>query len=222
MGQCPGGRRSDAPGSTFSQPSSACSSSGQARWQHPEPAYAGTATTIEARILSLVNAARENCGRAPLRLRASLVDFAGDRAAKMASSGVLKHPRCLPCLLDQRDIPYSTYGETIAPLPVGQRGRSEAFQDLEEQPAPLGDPDERELRPHRNWRRQTQQRVDLGRSRPHRLGVHDLIWRWGVKSRMAWRRCQTVVRTTRSTADTKMIVPMTLTWTGMPGAAPRR
>ena len=80
----------------------------------PTPAYAGTASSTESQILSLVNAARANRDLAPLRLRASLVDFAGDRAAKMARTGVLKHPDCLPCLLDKRGISYSTYGETIA------------------------------------------------------------------------------------------------------------
>ena len=80
----------------------------------PEPAYAGTAQTIEARVLTLINAARAERGIAPLRLRASLVDLAGDRASKMARTGALKHPRCLPCILDRRGISYSSYGETIA------------------------------------------------------------------------------------------------------------
>lgn len=81
---------------------------------NPTPAYAGTAARIEAKILSLVNAARAARDIPPLQLRASLVDFAGDRAAKMASTGVLKHPACLPCKLDRRGITYSVYGETIA------------------------------------------------------------------------------------------------------------
>ena len=80
----------------------------------PAPAHAGTADTIEAKVLALVNAAREERGKPPLRLRASLVDLAGDRAAKMASTGVLKHPKCLSCVLDRRGISYSGYGETIA------------------------------------------------------------------------------------------------------------
>lgn len=80
----------------------------------PATAFAGTAESIESKILALVNAARANRDVAPLELRASLVDFAGDRAAKMASTGVLKHPKCLPCKLDRRGITYSTYGETIA------------------------------------------------------------------------------------------------------------
>jgi uncharacterized protein YkwD len=81
---------------------------------NPAPAYAGTAAAIEAEIFALVNAARANRDIAPLRLRASLVDFAGDRAARMARTGVLKHPACLPCKLDRRGISYTTYGETIA------------------------------------------------------------------------------------------------------------
>jgi uncharacterized protein YkwD len=81
---------------------------------NPQPTYAGTAANVEAEILRLVNNARANRGVPPLRTTASLMDFAGDRAAKMASTGILKHPACLPCKLDRRDIPYSTYGETIA------------------------------------------------------------------------------------------------------------
>jgi uncharacterized protein YkwD len=80
----------------------------------PGPARAGVASTVEARILELINHARENRGREPLELRPSLGDFAGDRAEKLASTGVLKHPDCLPCMLDRRGISYSTYGETIA------------------------------------------------------------------------------------------------------------
>jgi uncharacterized protein YkwD len=82
---------------------------------NPRPAYAAaTDESIEAQILALVNNARANRGIAALQTGAKLVDFAGDRAARMASTGVLKHPRCLPCKLDRRGITYSTYGETIA------------------------------------------------------------------------------------------------------------
>jgi uncharacterized protein YkwD len=80
----------------------------------PHRTFAATDETVEAKILSLVNAARERRGIEPLRVRGSLVDFAGDRAAHMASTGVLKHPKCLPCMLDRRGISYETYGETIA------------------------------------------------------------------------------------------------------------
>lgn len=97
---------------------------------NPTPAYAGTASSTESQILSLVNAARANRGIAPLRLRASLVDFAGDRAAKMARTGVLKHPDCLPCLLDKRGISYSTYGETIAWTfaPLGEKAARSLYR----------------------------------------------------------------------------------------------
>jgi uncharacterized protein YkwD len=96
---------------------------------NPTPAYAGTAETIESKILSLVNAARAARDIAPLRLRASLVDFAGDRAAKMASTGILKHPSCLPCKLDRRGITYSVYGETIAwTFPWGTEAARKLFR----------------------------------------------------------------------------------------------
>ena len=81
---------------------------------NPDRASAASDETIEAKILSLINAARERRGKEPLRVRASLVDFAGDRAEHMASTGVLKHPKCLPCKLEKRGISYETYGETIA------------------------------------------------------------------------------------------------------------
>jgi uncharacterized protein YkwD len=97
---------------------------------HPTPTYAGTASSTETQILALVNRARANRGLAPLRLRASLVDFAGDRAAKMARTGILKHPACLPCKLDRRGISYSTYGETIAWTfkPLGERAATHLFR----------------------------------------------------------------------------------------------
>jgi uncharacterized protein YkwD len=81
---------------------------------NPDRASAASDETIEAKLLSLINAARERRGKEPLRVRASLVDFAGDRAEHMASTGVLKHPKCLPCRLENRDISYENYGETIA------------------------------------------------------------------------------------------------------------
>ena len=81
---------------------------------NPHRALAATDETVEAKILSLINRAREARGIDPLRVRASLVEFAGDRAAHMVSTGVLKHPRCLSCRLDARGISYDAYGETIA------------------------------------------------------------------------------------------------------------
>ena len=95
----------------------------------PGPAHAGTAQTIESRVLTLINAARAERGIGPLRLRASLVDLAGDRAAKMAKTGVLKHPKCLACVLDRRGISYSGYGETIAwTFPWGPEAAGKLFR----------------------------------------------------------------------------------------------
>jgi uncharacterized protein YkwD len=103
------------------------------------PAYAGVATTVEARILELVNNARANRGVRPLELRDSLVEFAGDRAETMASTGVLKHPKCLPCMLDRRGITYSTYGETIAwTYPWGPKAAKKLFRIWKNSPPHWG------------------------------------------------------------------------------------
>jgi uncharacterized protein YkwD len=81
---------------------------------NPRPALAGTASTMESKILSWINAARDNKRLAPLRLRAGLVDLAGDRAAKMASTGDMEHAGCLSCKLRNRGISFNTCAEVIA------------------------------------------------------------------------------------------------------------
>jgi uncharacterized protein YkwD len=81
---------------------------------HPSSVAASTASTMEAKILSLVNAERTKRGLVPLRLHAGLVDLAGDRAAEMASTAVFAHPSCLSCLVDSRNIQYYRAGEIIA------------------------------------------------------------------------------------------------------------
>jgi uncharacterized protein YkwD len=81
---------------------------------NPAPVSAGTAENMEAKILSWINAERSSRGVPPLRLRASLVDLAGDRAAKMASTGEMKHPACLSCKLRRRNISFNRCGEVIA------------------------------------------------------------------------------------------------------------
>lgn len=81
---------------------------------NPAPVSAGTAKTMEANLLSWVNAERSKRGVPALRLRSRLVDLAGDRAAKLASTGVLKHPRCLSCKLINRSISYTRCSEVIA------------------------------------------------------------------------------------------------------------
>lgn len=79
------------------------------------PAAAGTAESMEAQFLSLINADRAKLGLVPLRLHSSLVTLSGDRAAALASSGVLSHSTagCLSCQLTSRKIQYYSYGEVI-------------------------------------------------------------------------------------------------------------
>ncbi len=81
---------------------------------NPAPAQAGTAETIEANLLKWVNAERAKKGVPALRLRAGLIDLAGARAARMASTGTLKHTNCLSCKLSNRGISYIRCGEVIA------------------------------------------------------------------------------------------------------------
>jgi uncharacterized protein YkwD len=79
------------------------------------PVAAGTAETMEARLLSLVNADRAKLGLVALRFRPALVDLAGDRAATLASKGVLSHDAagCLSCQLTSRKIQWYGYGEAL-------------------------------------------------------------------------------------------------------------
>jgi uncharacterized protein YkwD len=81
---------------------------------NPSPAAAGTAETMEATILNLVNAERTKRGLVPLRLHPALVDLAGDRAASMAKTADFSHPSCLSCLIDSRGIQNWGAGEIIA------------------------------------------------------------------------------------------------------------
>jgi len=69
---------------------------------------------MESRILDWINDARDNRGLRPLRVTDKLRNLAGDRATEMARSGELKHPSCLSCLLNSRDISWDTCGEVIA------------------------------------------------------------------------------------------------------------
>ena len=81
---------------------------------NPAPVQAGTASTMEANILRWVNAARTKQGIPALRLRSGLVDLAGDRARKLASTAELEHPKCLSCKLNRRGISYRRCSEVIA------------------------------------------------------------------------------------------------------------
>jgi uncharacterized protein YkwD len=81
---------------------------------HPSPVQAGTAETMEGKLVSLVNAERTKRGLVPLRLHPGLVDLAGDRAAYMASKNLLAHITCLGCTLSSRGIQWYAAGEVIA------------------------------------------------------------------------------------------------------------
>ena len=81
---------------------------------HPAAVAAATAETMESQLLGWINAERTARGLVPLRLHAGLVARAGDQAATMASTGVLKHPSCLSCVLSSLGIQNYSNGETIA------------------------------------------------------------------------------------------------------------
>ena len=97
---------------------------------NPAPVQAGTAGTIEASLLKWVNAERSKRGVPALRLRSGLVDLAGDRAAKMASTNDLEHTNCLSCKLNNRDISYNRCAEVIAytTYPWGDQAAQSIFK----------------------------------------------------------------------------------------------
>lgn len=81
---------------------------------HPGAVAASTADTMEAQLFSLINAERVKHGLVAYRSYGVLVTMAGDRAAHMASTGVMAHPSCLSCLFNSYGVPYYSVGENIA------------------------------------------------------------------------------------------------------------
>lgn len=81
---------------------------------HPRDVAASTASSMESQILGWVNAERSKRGLVPLRLHSGLVSLAGDRAADMASSGVMAHPSCLSCVINAWGVQWYGVGEVIA------------------------------------------------------------------------------------------------------------
>ena len=79
-------------------------------------AQASTADTMESDIFHWINDSRAHLGLQPLQAHVGLWSLAGDRAATMASTGVLNHTiaGCLSCQLNARGIPWYVYGEAIA------------------------------------------------------------------------------------------------------------
>lgn len=92
----------------------ACLATAVGPFAHPTVVAASTAGSMESQILGWVNAERSKRGLVPLRLHAGLVDLAGDRAAEMASTGVMAHPSCLSCVVNARGFQWYGVGEVIA------------------------------------------------------------------------------------------------------------
>ena len=81
---------------------------------HPAPVSASTASYMEGLLVMWINDARAARGIPRLTVGTKLTNYAGDRAAKMASTNKMTHPSCLGCELNARDISWSTCGEVIA------------------------------------------------------------------------------------------------------------
>jgi uncharacterized protein YkwD len=81
---------------------------------NPAPANASTATTMESYLFKWVNDARAARGIPRLELRTRLINLAGDKAATMAATGVMKHPSCLSCVFRAYGVSFSRCGEALA------------------------------------------------------------------------------------------------------------
>jgi uncharacterized protein YkwD len=81
---------------------------------HPARVEASTASYMEGLLAKWINDARASKGIPKLTIGTKLTDLAGDRAATMASNNKLAHPSCLGCLLNARNISWTTCGEVIA------------------------------------------------------------------------------------------------------------
>lgn len=81
---------------------------------HPAPASASTASYMEGLLVDWINDARAAKGIPRLTVGEKLTNYAGDRAATIASNNRLTHPSCLGCALNARNIDWNTCGEVIA------------------------------------------------------------------------------------------------------------
>ena len=81
---------------------------------HPARVEASTASDMEAYLIKWINDARASRGVPRLTVGTKLMSYAGDRAAKLASTNKLAHPSCLGCELNARDISWNVCGEVIA------------------------------------------------------------------------------------------------------------
>jgi uncharacterized protein YkwD len=96
---------------------------------NPGEVRAGTADTMEAQILTLVNDARVKKGLQPLRAWSLLTTMAGDRAATMARNRTLSHTSCLSCLFNSYGVSRYQSGEIIASTsyPWGSQAATSIF-----------------------------------------------------------------------------------------------
>jgi uncharacterized protein YkwD len=96
---------------------------------HPAQVEASTASDMEAYLIKWINDARASRGVPRLTVGTKLTTYAGDRAAKMASTNKLAHPSCLGCELNARDISWTVCAETIAATtyPYGYQAAKSLF-----------------------------------------------------------------------------------------------
>ena len=96
---------------------------------NPGDVRAGTAETMEAQLLTLINGARAEKGLAALRSWSLLTDMAGDRAYSMAKNRTLAHTSCLSCLFNSYGVSRYMSGEMIASTsyPWGSQAATSIF-----------------------------------------------------------------------------------------------
>lgn len=85
----------------------------------PAASPAGATTSSEENLFAMINRARENHDRRPLRLSQSLSRKAHRHSARMAEEGRIFHHSCLSCLLSAWD--WDAIGENVG---VGSTVRS--------------------------------------------------------------------------------------------------
>ena len=81
---------------------------------NPAPVSAGTAETMESKIVGWINYERAKRGVPKLTVGPMLVDLAGDRATTLAKTQEMVHLSCLACTLRSRGVSFRTCAETLA------------------------------------------------------------------------------------------------------------
>ncbi len=85
---------------------------------------------MEGLLVKWINDARAGKGLPRLTVGEKLTNLAGDRASQLAAANKLGHPSCLGCLLNNRDISWSTCGEVVAgtTYPYGYQAAQSLFR----------------------------------------------------------------------------------------------